>query len=425
MDFNKEIVDFISDKVGGIIIYEKESERIVFADDFAARCFGEQLLENKAGEVFSWYGDCPELSEDRSEEWESIDVFNKKYYRFNSAMFEKEGKKYVIHQITDITEYMILNHDVTKYMSFFKKLSSFQSAILEKLSDSYIELLPLITDYFKTDKAYFFVERNAYLEIVSFTKKGKVYTNDRLAMTNELTGIFEDKATDEFKLPKEISEVLGVSEDRRQNIICSGEVSGQRFAIYLDICAGTDIASLKETTLISVVKLYAENALMREKLIYDSEHDHLTGLYNKGKYLDRIDNEYKNRKSIAIFNFDVNNLKKMNDTYGHEAGDRLIIKAADSIRKVTKTNVHGYRMGGDEFLMVAVDISEEEALSLKQRWEDELLRLNTIDTDINCVMALGMTYGEGDYDLQTLLSQADELMYEDKKRKKKPGEEIR
>ena len=115
----------------------------------------------------------------------------------------------------------------------------------------------------------------------------------------------------------------------------------------------------------------------------------------------------------------------MNDEFGHEAGDKLIIKAADSIRKVTSNNIHGYRMGGDEFLMVACDVTKDEADALKQRWEDELERLNTLADDIQCVMALGMTYGEGQYDLSKLLSEADELMYEDKKAKKKPGEEIR
>ena len=115
----------------------------------------------------------------------------------------------------------------------------------------------------------------------------------------------------------------------------------------------------------------------------------------------------------------------MNDNFGHEAGDKLLVKAADSIRKVTNNNVHGYRMGGDEFLMVACDVTKEDADKLLLRWESELARLNTIEDDINCVMAVGMTYGEGDYDLFKLLADADELMYADKKAKKKPGEEIR
>ena len=80
--------------------------------------------------------------------------------------------------------------------------------------------------------------------------------------------------------------------------------------------------------------LFGMNGVMREKLVYASEHDGLTGLYNKAKYLEMAEKEFQSLDSIAIFNFDVNNLKKMNDQFGHEAGDKLIIKAANSSRNV-------------------------------------------------------------------------------------------
>ena len=155
------------------------------------------------------------------------------------------------------------------------------------------------------------------------------------------------------------------------------------------------------------------------------EHDGLTGLYNKAKYLEMAEKEFQSLDSIAIFNFDVNNLKKMNDQFGHEAGDKLIIKAANSFRKVTSNRVHAFRMGGDEFLLVAENISKTETDKIRQRWEEELARLNTAEDGIDCVVAVGVAYGEKEYDYAALLKLADERMYEDKKAKKKPGEEIR
>ena len=101
------------------------------------------------------------------------------------------------------------------------------------------------------------------------------------------------------------------------------------------------------------------------------------------------------------------------------------LKAANSIRKVTNNKVHGYRMGGDEFLMVACNVTRDEVDAIKERWEKELARLNTVDDGILCVIAAGVVYGEKDYDLNALMKEADALMYEDKKAKKKPGEEIR
>ena len=144
----------------------------------------------------------------------------------------------------------------------------------------------------------------------------------------------------------------------------------------------------------------------------------MTGLYNKGKFLECKRSFFQKQESIVVFNMDVNNLKQTNDTYGHEAGDRLIKKAADSILKVSARNVLGFRMGGDEFAMVGIHLSREKADLLFKAWEEGLAELNRRDDGICCVMACGMVYGEKGYNLDALLEEVDRLMYEDKKRKK-------
>lgn len=432
MDFNNEIIEFISDKVGGVVIIAEGSSEIVYADSYFTEKYGSNIVGMDADEVFMWMQDCPELAiGEKAVEWESVDIGTKKYFKFNSAMFEKEDKKYKIHLITDITEYMGLNRDITKYMSFFKKLSGFQAAVLGKLSDSYYELLPMLTDYFKTSKAHFLIQRDENIDIITYNKMGNQYSNDRVEMNDEVEQAFLVSNEDNVLLDsfaKNIQEVFllnGSGQDSSYRLLVSGSVSGQKYAVYLTVWPNMDMDSMNEGALLSVIKLYVENGIMREKLVYASEHDGLTGLYNKSKYLDMLEKEYLDLDSIGIFNFDVNNLKLMNDNFGHEAGDKLLIKAANSIRKVTSNKVHGYRMGGDEFLMIACNVTKEEVDSIKTRWEEELARLNTNDDGINCVIAVGVMYGEKKYDFQTLMKEADELMYEDKKSKKKPGEEIR
>lgn len=174
--------------------------------------------------------------------------------------------------------------------------------------------------------------------------------------------------------------------------------------------------------------LYRRNTELvteREAMRYASEHDQLTGLYNKGKYLSFVENEVNQLDSVAIFNMDVNNLKKLNDTMGHEYGDKLLIKAADSISSVTNNKVLGFRMGGDEFLMIACNVNETQVNNIRANWEEELKRLNTLNDGVECIIAVGVVYGEKPFDFAAMAKEADELMYEDKKRKKKPGEEIR
>lgn len=150
----------------------------------------------------------------------------------------------------------------------------------------------------------------------------------------------------------------------------------------------------------------------------EKEHDGLTGLYNKGKFMELKRTLFQSLDRIAVFNMDVNNLKHMNDTYGHEAGDGLILKAAESLRRIQARNVMPFRVGGDEFILVAIHVSREEAEQLRRKWEDGLAELNRKPDGINCVIACGMACGEKGYDLEAVLAEADQRMYEDKKAKK-------
>lgn len=154
---------------------------------------------------------------------------------------------------------------------------------------------------------------------------------------------------------------------------------------------------------------------------YEAEHDKLTGLYNKGKYMMLKENHFDDPGSIALFNFDVNNLKYINDNFGHEYGDELIIKAAQSIYAVTSDRVFGFRMGGDEYAMVAVNVTKKETDEIYDGWKRALEDLNT-QGNVYCVMACGLKYCEGEFDAEELFKQADELMYLDKKARKEKGE---
>ena len=119
-----------------------------------------------------------------------------------------------------------------------------------------------------------------------------------------------------------------------------------------------------------------------------------------------------------MFNLDVNNLKYMNDYFDHEAGDALINKAAESLRRIEARNVMTFRVGGDEFMAVALHLSREDALQLKEAWEEGLAECNFRNDGVECVIACGFAYGEKGYDLEALLAEADQQMYEDKKAKK-------
>ena len=161
--------------------------------------------------------------------------------------------------------------------------------------------------------------------------------------------------------------------------------------------------------------MYREITDYSKDLKVEKDHDGLTGLYNKGKFMELKKTLFHGQDAIAVFNMDVNNLKHMNDTYGHEAGDKLIRKAAESLRRIEKRNVIPFRVGGDEFIVVALHVTRSEAEQLRRDWEEGLRELNQREDGVDCVIACGFAYGEADYDLEALFAQADQLMYENKR----------
>jgi len=164
--------------------------------------------------------------------------------------------------------------------------------------------------------------------------------------------------------------------------------------------------------------LYRDITDYSKNLKVEKDHDGLTGLYNKGKFMEMKKALFQEQETIAVFNMDVNNLKHMNDFCGHEAGDKLIKKAAESLKRIEKRNVMPFRVGGDEFIVVAIHVTRQEAEQLRRDWEDGLKALNQADDGIECEIACGFAFGEKGYDLEELLAQADQLMYEDKKARK-------
>ena len=153
------------------------------------------------------------------------------------------------------------------------------------------------------------------------------------------------------------------------------------------------------------------NYLMRSKLEMLGRTDLLTGVLNRNAMNNRIsefvdNNTFKNQ-SIGIVFVDINGLKATNDTKGHKAGDEMIKNVANKLKE-TFGNQEIYRVGGDEFLIVAPDIDEDyfgrlvEELRSKARIPGEP------------TFAMGSYYDNKEMDVRKALQLADGNMYKDK-----------
>lgn len=143
-----------------------------------------------------------------------------------------------------------------------------------------------------------------------------------------------------------------------------------------------------------------------------AEIDDMTGLYNKNKLLETLDGEITMEKQIAVIYWDVNQLKKVNDTYGHIEGDILIAKVAESIKMVMDANASAYRYGGDEFIMLVPNGNDEIAEDIIRRWKKALKQISS-DSKIPISASAGYACGRGN-EIKKIIGMADKKMYANK-----------
>lgn len=140
-----------------------------------------------------------------------------------------------------------------------------------------------------------------------------------------------------------------------------------------------------------------------------STRDQLTGEGNRRAFLRYVRNLPAGRKITIIFG-DMNGLKHINDTKGHEAGDRAIIGAATIMEKAVGRD-HLFRMGGDEFILAVEGREEKEIQDLMSRLREEF-------TKAGISMALGMAFRLSPItDIDQLITEADGAMYRDKRKR--------
>lgn len=174
--------------------------------------------------------------------------------------------------------------------------------------------------------------------------------------------------------------------------------------------------------------LYQKECLARanEKLSDLSVKDALTGLYNRlgfGEYAEKlIADGHKEGRQMLILYSDLDMLKYLNDTYGHEVGDKAIICASNELKEHVTPEGMCFRLGGDEFLIIDKFMSDEIVRDCIVEIRENLVRdSRKIELPVDLSLSFGyvVTEGKGKVSLDEYISRADTLMYEDKRRRRK------
>lgn len=160
---------------------------------------------------------------------------------------------------------------------------------------------------------------------------------------------------------------------------------------------------------------------MEQKIIDLALTDQLTGLYNRRGFMmlteQQLKAAFRQRQGMILFFADLDYLKRINDTQGHEEGDRAIMGTADVLRETFRGSDVIARTGGDEFAVLAIN-TDGSADGLLNRLRERIAAANRRQ---GCRYELSLSVGVAYYDpehpcsLDALISQADTLMYEQKK----------
>lgn len=142
--------------------------------------------------------------------------------------------------------------------------------------------------------------------------------------------------------------------------------------------------------------------------------DNLTGLYNR-KFFEQVWSDLvTGDKPFGVIMLDLNALKYVNDNHGHEAGDRLLIKAANIISKSVRQTDYVFRFGGDEFLVLLPGVAKETLEVIKQRIKAQN-QVPTQEQPVSVNLSVGICLSEEVNDAGEILPRADQRMYMDKR----------
>ncbi len=193
--------------------------------------------------------------------------------------------------------------------------------------------------------------------------------------------------------------------------VCPGMVSYPDFYIMMSL--GIPIACGVDLAVVGFDKTYAHLYDNKKALEAVYNKDYLTGIYNRNAYLKIFDNK-KLRDDSGIFILDIDHFKTINDTWGHEEGDRSLVLVVSVLKKSIRYNDILVRLGGDEFIGIFPNIQKDEFEKIIKRIYKNL---NCEENKKNITISMGATFGKKDDDIDKIVADADKYLYQAKEKR--------
>jgi diguanylate cyclase (GGDEF)-like protein len=158
-----------------------------------------------------------------------------------------------------------------------------------------------------------------------------------------------------------------------------------------------------------------------------SDRDELTAIYNMRAFTRLAEQEHeiasRTERPYSVLMVDIEHLKALNDTYGHEAGNRAVKLVAEALQRLTRSTDVVARYGGDEFIVLLVSADKAAADEVAQRVRNVVFA-TTLEVDVKMVRLKvnvgAASFPESGNSLQAVMTAADRMMYKDKELRDPP-----
>jgi diguanylate cyclase (GGDEF)-like protein len=428
----RKIWEFYEELNEIVYVADMDSHELVYMNRLARTVYGIQSLKEIKGKkchevVSDSLTPCALCNDKRLKQGSFVEevcyrpVVGKRMLVKNTVL-EADGRRYRFELAVNIGELGRLEKEY-ELNEVVMIIDGLRIALAAPTPEKSIEvLMEYIGQYFESERAYIFEEvengicRNTYewcaggvapqkenlqnvpVEVVSLWYKR--FLNGKSVIVSNVESICEkDPDVYEYLKPQNI-----------KSLVVSPLISENKIIGFYGVDNPPEKFLSHITYMLQIMGYFLVSVLRRRNLVKQLEElcflDQLTGIGNRHAMNDAAA-KVMPEKSIGILYCDVMGLKRENDSMGHNAGDALLVRASECLRRGFGEYAL-FRVGGDEFLVLCEGISQEEMQERVEAMKVDMHRANAL-------MALGSVWrGDGRENMDDLIAEADKQMYADK-----------
>ena len=174
--------------------------------------------------------------------------------------------------------------------------------------------------------------------------------------------------------------------------------------------------------LLARVRVGSRVVQYQQHLEYQTQIDSLTGLFNRRAFEKKIGEEFERSKRyghpLSVVILDIDNFKKINDTYGHHGGDAALVKISEILRERIRRSDFPSRFGGEEFVLVLPETDQDSAIQVARKFHEEIrsCSFGTVDKPFLLTVSMGLTSTtkKDNSDWREMVADADCALYQAK-----------